>query len=66
MKPEGNGDTNSSWCTWNNPQRICKGTGRLGNKRISMDHQNYRIIKIGQNTEKCHGELRRLFLVRNH
>ena len=33
-------------------QRIGKVSGRLGNKRTSGDHQNNRIIKIGQKTEK--------------
>ena len=27
------------------------GTGRLGNKRTSGDHQNYSIVEIGQNTK---------------
>ena len=27
MEHEGNSDTNSNWCTWNNPQRIGKKTG---------------------------------------
>ena len=31
MEHEDNGDTNCNWCTWKNPQRIDKGTGRLGN-----------------------------------
>ena len=26
---------------------------------MSGDHQNYSIIEIGQNTKKCHGDLRR-------
>ena len=37
MEHGGDGDTNSIWCTWNNPQSIGKGTGRLGNER-SDDH----------------------------
>ena len=28
---------------------ICKGTGRLGNKRTSRDRPDNSIIKIGQN-----------------
>ncbi len=36
------------------------GTGGLGNKRTSGDHPNHSIIKIGQNTEKSSGDLRRL------
>ena len=31
MKHESDGDTNFDWCTWNNPQRIVKKTGRLEN-----------------------------------
>ena len=60
MEYEGDDDTNCGWCTWGNPKRIGKGTGRLGNKRTSGDHPNYSIIKIGQNTEKSLGDLRRL------
>ena len=41
-------------------QRIGTGTGRLGNKRTSGDHPNYRIVEIGQNTKKSPGDLRRL------
>ena len=63
MEHEGDGDTNCNWCTWNNPQRIGKGTGRLGNNRTSGDHQDYSIIKIGQNTEKSPEDLRRLAVI---
>ena len=51
------GDTNYVWCTWNNPQRIGKGVGRLGNK-TSRNHPGYRIIKISQNTEKSPGDFK--------
>ena len=61
MEHEGNDDTNCGWCTWDNPQRIGKGTGRLGNKRTSRDHPGNSIIKIGYNTEKNPGDLRRPF-----
>ena len=54
---------------WNSPQRIDKGTGRLGN-RTSGDHSYYSIIIIGQNTEKSPGDLWRLAVsqtpVKNH
>ena len=53
---EGDSDTNFNWCTWNNPQRIGKGTERFGNKRTTEDHLDYSIFKISQNT----GDLRRL------
>ena len=63
FKYEIDGNTNCNWCTWNNPQRIDKGTGGVGNKRMSGDHPNYCIIKIGQNTEKSPGDLLSLKLL---
>ena len=41
MKHEGDYDTKSCLCTWNNPQKIGESTGRLGNKRTSGDTQEY-------------------------
>ena len=52
------GDANCNWYTWNDPQRIVKETGRLGNKIVG--NPNYSIIMIGLNTEKSPGDLRRL------
>ena len=46
----GDGDTNCSWCTWNDPKRIGKGTGGLGNQKKSRYHPDNDISKIGQNT----------------
>ena len=60
MEHKSDGDTNSNWCTWYNPERIDNETGGLGNKRTSGDHPNNRIVKIGKNTEKSPGDLRRL------
>ena len=49
---------------------IYKWTRKLGNQRTSRYYPEYRIIKIGQNTEKSPGDLRRLAVtqtrVRNH
>ena len=49
------------------PEGLIKG---LRNLEISGDHPEERIIKIGQNTEKSPGDLRRLAvtqtLVKNH
>ena len=49
---------------------IGKRTGGLGNKRSNGDHPNYSIVEIGQNTEKCPGDLGRVAVtqtpVRNH
>ena len=55
MAHESDGDTNR--CSH---QRIVTGTEGLEDKRSIGDHLNYRIIKIGQNTEKSPGDLRRL------
>ena len=60
MEHESVGDTNCNLCAWYGHQRICNGTGGLGNKKTSGDHPNDSIIKIGQNTEKSPEELRRL------
>ena len=60
MEHESDGDANCNWCAQNNPQRVGKGTGRFGYKRTSGSHPDCSIIKIGQNTEKSPGDLRRL------
>ena len=60
MEHEGDGNTSGNWGALNNPKRIGRGTGRLGNKRTSGNHPDYRIIDIGQNTEKSPSDLRRL------
>ena len=65
MEHQGDGDTNCNWCTWNNLQRIGKGTGRLGNKKTSVDHLDYSTFKIGQNTDKSWRDLLLLTLVKN-
>ena len=49
-------------CTWNGPQMLGKGTGRIGNRRTNRDRPNNSIIEIGQNTERspvencCHSD----------
>ena len=52
------GDTNYYWRAWNGHQRL--GTGRVGNWRSNLDHPDYSIVEISQNTEKSLGDLRRL------
>ena len=70
MEHESDGNTNYNWSPWSNLQRIGKSAGRLGNKRASRDHPDFNIIKIGQNTEKSPGDLRKHAVtqtpVRNH
>ena len=60
MEHEGDGDTNCNWSTWNNSETIGKGTGRQRNQRISGELSEYSITKIGSNTEKSIGHLKRL------
>ena len=47
---------------WNVTQGLESGSGRVGNRKKNRDHQNYSIDKIGQDTEKNPGDLRRLAL----
>ena len=68
MEHEDNVDANCNWCTLSDPQKLGKGAGRVEN-RSCRDHPKYS-IKIGQNTEKSPGDLRRLAVtqtpVKNH
>ena len=70
MKHESDGDTKGNRCAWCSNQKIGKGIGGLENKSTSRDRPNDSIIKIGQNTEKSPGDLKRLSitqtLVKNH
>ena len=59
MEHKSNYDTSYNSCARNGPQRHGKGT-EDENRRTSQDHSNDSIIKIGQNTEKSPGDLRRL------
>ena len=61
MKDESDGDTSCNWCTQYSHQRIGTGTEGLGNKKMSGDHPNYSIIKIGQNAEKSPGDEERCY-----
>ena len=47
-KPTEHGDDSDATCnlcTWNNPQKTVKETGRLGNKRTSRDHSDDRLLR---------------------
>ena len=57
MEHEFDGDNNCNWYARNNLQRICTGTGGPRNERTRGDDLDYRIINIGQNTEKSPGDL---------
>ena len=60
LEHEGDNDSNCNCCARYNLQRISKETGRRGNNRACGDHPEYSIIKIGLNTKKSPGDLRRL------
>ena len=60
MEYERDRDLNCNWCAWYCHQRIDKGSGGLGNKRMNENYPNYYIIKIGQNTDESPGDSRRL------
>ena len=65
MERESDSDINSNWCVRYSHQKIGKGTGKLGNKKMSRGHPNYIFIKIGQNTEKSAEDLKWLAVTRN-
>ena len=64
MEHEGDGDTNCYRYTWNDTQRLTQGAARVGNRRTRRDHLNYSIAKIGLNTEKNPGKLKRFDVTR--
>ena len=45
---------------WNALQRRSKGAGRVEILETSLDHPNYNIVEVCQNTEKNHGDKRKL------
>ena len=53
-------NTNRNWRALNAPQRFGKGAAIAGNLRTNRDHPNYSITKIGFDTEKSPGVLKRL------
>ena len=63
MEHESDSGTNSNWCARNDPERLDKWAGRIGNRRTSRDHANNSTIEIGQNTEQSSGDLRRLAVI---
>ena len=67
-RKENDGDTNCHCWSWFSHQMIGTKTGGLGNNGTGGDYPNYSIIKIGPNTKKNPGDLRRLAVtpVENH
>ena len=64
MEYESDSDTSYKWCTQNDPERLGKGTGKIGNRKTSREHSNYSITKIGQSTENSPGDLQSFWLLR--
>ena len=60
MEHKSDGDINCNWRTPYNHQVIGTGTGGLGNKKTSVDHPDYSIVEISQNTKESTGDLRKL------
>ena len=60
LEHEADRDINCNWCAQNNSQRIGTWSGGLEHEWTSGDHPDYRIVKIGQNTEKSPENLSRL------
>ena len=60
MEHEGDGNTSRNWCARNPLLSLRKGTGRYRNRKTIRRHSDYSTIKIGQNTVKSPGGLRRL------
>ena len=64
MDHEGGGDISCSWCTWNSSGKVRKKIGRIVNQRKNQDHPDHRIVKIGCNTQKSSGVLRRFIVIK--
>ena len=60
VKHESDGDTNCNRLSCYSHERIGKMTRGIGNKKASVDHPDYSVVEIGQNTEKSTADLMRL------
>ena len=58
VEHEDDGDSSCNWPTWNCPQRLGKGPGKVNNREKNRNHSNYSIAEIGKNTEKSSGDLK--------
>ena len=45
---------------------LVRGSGRVGNRKTSIEHPNYCTDKIGQITEKIPGDLKRLGVTKTY
>ena len=60
VEDENDDDTSCNCRSWNSPQKLGEGTGRVGNRRTNRDHSKNSTVKIGKNTGKTSGDQRRL------
>ena len=49
-----------NWRAWNGSQRFGKWVGSVENQWTNRGYSGYNVVEISQNTENCHGDLRRL------
>ena len=62
MEHESDCDRIYKWCAWHVSQNLGKETERNGNRWANRDHPKSTIVVVRQNTEKSHGDLRRLLV----
>ena len=60
VEHEVDSDMNCSGCSWNDQQRLEKENGKIRSQRKNRNHPDLSIVKIGWNSEKSLGDLRRL------
>ena len=63
MDNERDNNTTYNWCAKYGRQRFGKRPRRARNRKTWRDHPKYNISRIGENTEKSPGGLRRLAVV---
>ena len=58
MEREGDGDTNSCWCTWNDLLGLEKETGGIRDRRKNRDHPDHSIEQESWRPEEtyCHSD----------
>ena len=49
VEHEDDGDTNSSWYTWNGSQSLVKKTGVIGNQTKNRYHRDHSIVMLYEN-----------------
>ena len=65
MEHVSDGDTESNYRARYSQQLIGIGTGGIGNKRMSPEHPNDKVVEISQNTKKSPRDLRKIVATQN-